>query len=121
MISAGDLAAMKATLAESLPDSCQVWRNTPVSDNAGGTTDAWAMLSVADCRISPLARSDRLAELEVADRIAAVNSWILTFPVGTDVTEKDRIVSGVRGLEVASVLAPRTWEIGRRVLGQEIK
>jgi len=121
VISAGDLAAMRATLTESLPDTCQRSRNAPTSDGAGGTTDVWTTAAAVACRISPLSRSDRLAELQVADRIAAVNSWIITLPAGTDVTEKDRLLSGSRTFEVASVLGPRSWELAVRLLAQEIE
>lgn len=121
MIPTGDLTAMQTTLTASLPDTCQVRRNTPVTDGAGGETDAWANQPAVTCRVSPLARSDRLAEIPVADRIAAVSSWIITLPAGTDVTEKDQLLSGGRTFQVASVLGPRSWEIGRRVLVQQVK
>lgn len=121
MISAADLASMRTSLTESMPDSCQVRRNAPTPDGAGGQIDAESTVATVACRISPLSRSDRLAELEIADRLTAVASWLITLPAGTDVTEKDRILSGVRTFEVASVLGPRTWELAVRLVGQEVE
>lgn len=114
------MAGMRATLDESLPDTCEIVRNDPEPDGAGGETDDWGTVATVACRISPLARSDRLAELEVAARITAIDAWEITLPAGTDVTALDRLLSGGRTFEVTSVLVPRSWEIGSRVLAQEI-
>jgi hypothetical protein len=120
VISAADLSSMRDTLDGSLPDSADVHRRTSSSNGALGSTDTWAPVGTYAVRVSPLGRSDRLAELEVAARLAAVTSWILTFPDHADVTERDRVFVGARDFELASILGPRSWELGRRVMAQEV-
>lgn len=121
MLSTADLDAMRATLDASLPDSCQVVRRSTVPDGAGGTTDTWANQGGAvACRLSPVSRSDRLAEREVAGELVAVTYWTLTFPDATDVTERDRVTVAGRTFEVTSV-GTRSWEISRRVLVVEVE
>lgn len=119
MISAGDLAAMQVVLAGSLPDTCTVKRNTPASDGQGGSTESWSTVATVACRISPGGLSPQ--EQVMAARITSALVWVITLPQGTDVTAKDRITAGTRTFEVASPLAPRSWELARRVMSTEVK
>lgn len=117
MLSAADLTAMKTTLDASLPDTCTVYRLTRTSDGAGGYTEAWAATGAAvACRVSPAGTG---AEREVAARLGAVATWMVTLPAGTDVTAKDKILTSTQTLQVEAALAPRSWEISRRVVCKE--
>lgn len=118
MLSTDELTAMKTTLNASLPDTATVYRLTRTSDSAGGYTEAWAAVgSAVACRISPAGTG---AERQVAAKLAAVAPWVITLPAGTDVTAKDKVVSGSRTFHVLAILAARSWEISRRVMGEEI-
>ena len=116
MLSAGELAAMRATQAEALPGTAVISRNTPTSDGMGGWTDAWAAVGTVDCRVSP---SGSGAESLIAERITDADAWNITLPYNTDVTAKDRIAIGARRFEVVTVL-PKSWETARRVVATEV-
>ena len=52
-LSAGELTAMRATQADTLPGTAVISRNTPTSDGMGGWTDAWAAIGTVDGRVAP--------------------------------------------------------------------
>lgn len=116
-LSASELAAMRATAEDALPDTAVIWTVTNVSDGQGGMTATWAAAGTADCRISP---SGTGSERELASRLSSVSPWYITLPQGTAVTVKDRIHVGARVLEVAAIMAPRTWELTRRLIAIEV-
>jgi SPP1 family predicted phage head-tail adaptor len=116
MLSAGQLASMRSTLNASLPDTAAVHRDTLSSDSAGGYTTSAATVATVACRVSPSGGRESV----VAGKVDAVSTWTITLPALTDVTAKDRLIVGSRTFEVAAVLDPRSWEIGRRVLCVEI-
>lgn len=116
MLSATDLAGMQATLTESLPDICTLELDTLTSDQAGGhTAAAGAPVSVA-CRVSPLrlTRSSAQAETVEVERVVEQSLWIITLPVGTEVTPTHRIGHAGREFEVVEVLSPRSWNLSVR-------
>lgn len=120
MLSAGDLARMRATLNASLPDGGTVWRYTSASDSQGGYTNTYAAIGTANCRISPLqGQSGGANEPVAADKVTGVTEWMITFPQGTDVLAADQIRSGGRTFEVVGPFA-RSWELGRRVRAVEV-
>jgi len=116
MLSAAQLSAMRSTLVASLPDTAVVKRDTLTPDGAGGWTTSEATVATVAGRVSPSGGRESV----VAGKLDAVTTWTITLPALTDVTAKDRIVVGSRTFEVAAVLDPRSWEIGRRVLAVEI-
>ena len=117
MFSATEMAAMRATLNASLPDTCVVSRKTTTSDDAGGFTESWNTVITVACRIAPTGRSPQ--ERAIADRLTCVAVWTITLPANTDVTIADRLVIGARAFEVAGVLA-RSYEVSRRVVCVEV-
>lgn len=117
MLSTADLAALRAEFNQSLPDTAQVQRVTRQSDGAGGSTETWTTIATVACRVSPMGNLP--VERAIADRLTGVQFWAVTLPAATDITAADRIVSGGRTFEVVGVLAPRTWELARRVVCTE--
>jgi head-tail adaptor len=119
MLTTADLTAMRTALEASLPDTATISRLTRTADGAGGYTEAWATTgSAVACRVSPT--GSQAAERQVAAKLAAVAPWTVTLPAETDVTTSDRILTGGRTLQVEAVMAPRSWEVSRRVMCQEI-
>lgn len=117
MISDADLADMRATLAASLPDMGTIQRVQSVSDDMGGHTDTWAAAGTVACRVSPYPL--RPDEREVAGRVLGLDTWVVTMPAETVISERDRVATGGRSFEVVSVMAPRSWEVARRLLCTE--
>jgi hypothetical protein len=110
---ADELARMRATAQSSMFDSCAVTRLTQASDGAGGQTETWATVATVACRVTPQVIRGR--DLDIAERIAMSQQFIITVPAGTNVLVSDRIVSGGVTYEVVSAGAPHTLETGRQV------
>lgn len=117
MITPDELAAMRATQVETLPDTCQVRRKTLTSDGMGGQIENWETVTTVACRVAPSGHSPQ--EQVIAERMSATSTWTLTLPADTDVTAADRLVVGARTFEVAAVLA-RSFETARRVVCTEV-
>lgn len=116
LLSDADIAAMRTTLNRTLPDTATIKRDTQVSDGAGGYTVTTATSDPVACRVAP----SNGREQTIAGRLDAVGTWTITLPANTDVTSKDRIAVGSRTFEVVLPLRPRSWELSRRVVGEEI-
>lgn len=108
---------MRADLNQSLPDAGTIQRVTQVSDDMGGHTDTWAAAGTVACRVSPYPL--RPGEEVVGGRVLGLDTWVVTLPAETTVSERDRIATGGRSFEIVSVMAPRSWELARRLLCTE--
>lgn len=117
MLTASELAAMRSTLTESLPDTAQVQRKTRVSDGMGGFTETWEVVATVACRVSPSGLSSQ--ERAVAERLGSSRVWTITLPAQTGVQTPDRITVGSRSFEVAGI-GNRSDEICRRVICVEV-
>ncbi len=117
MLSPTEIAAMRATLDASLPDTAEIRRRTLASDGAGGYTEAWNLVVTAACRLAPTGRLPQ--ERLIAERVSNASTWTLAVSAGTDVQVGDQVTVGARILEVAAVLA-RSDEIALRVIVTEV-
>ncbi len=118
MLSATEIAAMRETVDDSLPDTASIRRNTPVSDGQGGQTDAWAQVAEVAARVGLTGRRSP-EEREIAGRVAGTVLYTLWMPAGTDLTAKDRIVVGARTFEVVGVIQ-RSEELARQAVCLEM-
>lgn len=114
MLSAGELAGMRATVGDVLVESCAIGRRAEGSDSGGGQTVTWPAFATVDCARAPLGQQGSGEELQ-GDRVTAEAEWIMTLPQGTDVRTSDRLTIGGTVYEVLAVRATRTWELARRV------
>lgn len=113
MLSASQLAGMRATTERALPETCVIERKTTVSDGGGGTTDTWGDHATSvPCRIAPVAGGETGM---AGDRILDETTHVVTLPSGQDITEADRIVLDSRTYEVTQVRDRGAWELSRRV------
>ena len=117
MLSDTELAAMRGTQAEALPDMCQGRRKTAARDGMGGQNETWRTTAIVACRVAPSGYIPQ--ERVIAERMAAASLWTLTLPAGTDVKAADRLAVGMRTFEAAAVLA-RSYETARRVVCTEV-
>lgn len=105
MVTAGELAAMQATQAATLAESCAIVRRTLASDGAGGQT----VTETETATICRLATSTNLpADRLIAGSVVEQMLWRITLPAGTDVHKADAIRIGSRTFEVMGVYGPHT-------------
>lgn len=97
-----EITSMRYEAELSLPDTAIIQRRTFTSDGGGGGTAAWSAAGTVACRIGPMNGSER----EIANRISAEATSILTVPVGTDIGTADRVSVDSRTYNVAAL---REW------------
>ena len=114
MLSATDLAAMKATQATALPSTCSISRRVLSPDGLGGYSETWPTLTASvACRLSAHSAP---TEAVMAERYGGRQTWMLTTPAGTDVTADDRVVIDSVTYEVVGIASAGAWETARRVI-----
>lgn len=119
MLTAADLAGMRATLDTSLPDACVISRSVLVEDGSGGWTDTPVSINTP-CRVSPLATAGRDFESYDAGRIVSSVPWVITFPFGMVVQPDDRITHMGNSYEVIAAGSERTYEIDVRIIARRM-
>ena len=111
MLSAAEVAAMRAIQGEALPDTATRTRKALVPDGMGGHTETPSTETYA-CRIAPT--SGR--ELEVAARVTSAVTFTVTLPYDADVVASDELTANGRTFNVVAVLQGGTWATALRVL-----
>lgn len=132
MISAAELADFQATSDSALPDTCVIHAPvgsngtaTWVSDGMGGgsyayTTEGtatWAAAGTFACRVAPGGLSPN--ENLIGGAITPIGYYTATFPAGTVVSPKSRIVALGKTFEVLEYKG-RSEEIASRVAMVEV-
>lgn len=122
MLTADDLAGMRATLNESLPDTCTLVLDTLTKDSAGGHTRTPVDGATVPCRITPRQAATasgqiKDSEIESVGRVLTQAPWLITFPSTVAFDERYRIRhQDGREFETVAILGPRTWGLDVRVL-----
>lgn len=116
MLGTGELAAMRAAVLRTLPDTCEIQRATRVEDDAGGWLDVYAPITTVACRLAPAEAG--AVEQVVAGRLQGRVPVSVTLPHDADLTAADRIqrVGDATALEVLGVTAGGSWAVSARAL-----
>ena len=102
MLSADDLAGMRATQDDALPDTATIARPTRTTDGAGGyTTVLTTILTGIACRLA----KSRPREILAGDREVTYSDWVVTFPYATDVRAGDVLTISTRTYNVLATAA----------------
>lgn len=117
-LGAGELHQMRDVAAVTFAGTAVIQTGTRVSDGAGGGTVTWAGSGTVACHLSPeMLRGDEAA---TAGRIAEASPWILTVAGTVTIAETNRVVVESVTYEVVEVMAPRTWQLTKRVRLMEV-
>ena len=113
------IETLKRVALSLMSKTAQVKRVSEVSDGAGGFTQSWANAGAAvACRITEQSGN----ETRIAEKQTSTASFVVYLPLGTDITEKDRLEIDNHTLEVIAVLSgPKSDAVQISVLAQEVK
>lgn len=117
MLTTAELTAMRATLADSLPDVAVIKSRSWVSDGGGGGTTTYAAAGTVDCRIAPASASP---ERNQGERLHPDTEYVLTFPYDTAVEDDSLITIDSRDYSVTALREPRSFAVSLRVEAKEI-
>lgn len=118
MLTADQIAAMRACSGSALPDECVVLRPDHSPDGAGGHSTAWGTAHTGPCRVDPVEMRTPL-ERALAERPSPVQDWMVTLEHDADVEPEDRIVVGQRTFDVIMV-SRRSWMLDTRAQCAEV-
>jgi hypothetical protein len=117
MLNERELAGMRTTNAEALPEVAVVRRSTYAADGKGGTATETDVVGTYPCRIGSLSQADQTV---YAEKLGARVGAYLIFPSGTPVASRDRVLIGVRAFEVLAAPDRGAWELTRRTVCVEV-
>lgn len=117
MLTDAELAAMRETAEEALPDSAIVYRKTRASDSGGGGSVSWAAQGTYDAHFAPGSGD----EGTVAERLVGQLDGFVTLPSDADALEADRVAVAGTTYEVLAVLALEAWRLVTRLAVRRVK
>lgn len=109
MLSNEDIAGMRETQEEALPDVATISRPTRVTDSAGGYTVTPVTVETTTCRLS----KTRPAEVLAGNKEVTFTDWMITLPYDTDVQAGDTITINALNYQVISKAAG-SWNTALR-------
>lgn len=115
VLTPGDIAGMRDTLATLLPDTGTVYRKTTTIEG-GEEVETWAELATVPCRISPIGGGEGGEE---AGRLSEETTHLITFAAKVDVAEPDVVVVDTEPYEATAVRKRGSWELSRQVEAKE--
>jgi hypothetical protein len=121
-VSANDLAFIKHDQTKFWPSDGAIYRKT-MTPSALGPTYTETQIWTGKCRIGPIGdrRSESIYQAMVNLGVQDITKLhIGTFPIGTDVKIKDRVVIGTRTFTVTAHLTEESWETASRVYLNEV-
>ena len=109
IFTAAELSALAEFQEESFIATCDIVRDTRVSNGAGGST--LTPVTVGDdvpCRVRAmsLARAEAILGRKLVDTLP----WQIALPLDTDVRNQDRIVTGGDTYDVLTIWGPGTYQ-----------
>jgi len=106
MISAALLAAAQKLAAAALDKSVLIERPTPTSDGAGGSSETLATVATVQGAVAQ--PSGQLLQ-NYASRVAALDTWQVWLPIGTDIRAGDVLTVQGEQVRVQVLLTPRSY------------
>lgn len=114
MLSAAELAAMRAIQLQALPDTAIIQRYTSVSDGMGGYDQVWAAVGTVAARLYPQSVRSMAETTSGGSQVISETRWFITLPHGTQVTAADRLKIGNRTWEIYQVNNTQSWQTAVR-------
>lgn len=123
LLSPAELNDFRKTIRDlAMPGTAHVLRGTSVPNGIGGYRQTLGTVSVGGTMFMPVrATISSPREREQMGQAIEAATWTITFPAEWDVRVTDRVyLFGMdRMMAVQGVMAPKTWELQRRVIATE--
>jgi len=117
LLTAGDVAMMRAVQNAALPDVCTRNRYPLTSNHAGGYTKGAAEAIVLPCRVSSRGLPDEYLRQSAA---TSRHLMMVTVPHGSDVRHTDELVCGGVTYRVIGFASAGVWETALRCVCEVI-
>jgi len=114
LLTAAELASMRATQALAWPDVATHLTPTSTANALGEAVIAWGTAGTAiPCRLAPVQAQTRISS--VATETVTLPNWVVTMAYSGTVHAGDRLAIGSRTYEVLAVADGFNWRTALRV------
>jgi hypothetical protein len=118
MLSSTELAAIRATQQEALPDTCVVQSRAYTPDGQGGLEGGdWQDGTRYACRLSSRGLPREYLEMSA---ISGAHYWMVTLPYDAVVTRENRLKIGDRVMSIVGFASGGAWETAKRAVCVEV-
>lgn len=117
-MSACELQQIADAINASLDQIANILRATISSDGAGGTIQDWQVVHTVPCRLAPEFHTGIWHE--TLGRETHDQPWLFTLPLGTDITEHDRLQVGTLILVIQQLTTFRSDAVDVRGMAREL-
>jgi hypothetical protein len=127
MLDAAELAGIRETSEDNLPDVCAVVEIEEVRDEYGDVEEVAVTGPDFACRVQPIASGSRTSDVEavIMDRLGVVEAWRIVTAREVTAGMEDKILVDVEGhtrlLEVAASPGPKSYEAVHRYIATEVR
>lgn len=120
LLEVSELAEIRATQLEALPDTATLQTRTLASDGAGGQTSSWANAGTSACRLMFAGNNPTYRDMAVAMKIAPQQLFIVTLPHDATIAETSRLIINGTTYDAITALNERSWQTAKRLLVKRI-
>lgn len=120
-LTATELTDLQGAMAAWNPDTCSIYRKTPITDDSygghGNTTGYTLQQAGVSCTIESSPKNDQ--ERSFLGLVGDSQAFFITLPADTNVLIDDRLTITTRSnmnVRVMAVIGPESWELERKVL-----
>lgn len=114
LLTTSELADMRNTIAQMLPDTGYVLSASATPDSEGGQTVTWGTAATYACRIDPLVASDEA--VLVAAKSSDFVRYQLTLPYTATVTTENRFRCNGVDYDIIQVDPNKSWKASTRAI-----
>ena len=112
MVSAAELSAMRASVADLMDTTAYILRLSYTPDGYGGIVPTWGTAGTVTVRLDPLRGGEALQ----GGAVQPFHGWQLTAPYDTDLQDVDRVKIGANEYAVKSVDGAKAWAVTLRAV-----
>lgn len=118
----GELADMRAQVAELLPDTCVISAGTLIDVGGGNWEEQYAPVAggTVSCRVDPLGRKTTEIEINVQQE-TLTTMFQLTVPYDAPVAENRRVAHDSRTYEIVQIDDMHSGRVSRRAVISEVR
>lgn len=117
LLTANDMAVMRAAQNAALPDTCTRTRTPLVSDGMGGQKEGMPTTASYACRLS---NRGVPSQYEAMGAALGQQLWMVTLPCDADVIAEDVLAIGAQTMRVLGIASGGEWQTATRAVCVEV-
>jgi hypothetical protein len=116
-LTSADLAYMRDTVGELLPDACTILSEALSADGQGGQTSTWGTIAInVPCRFDESGQTGGNQLVPAGGALREAHRYMLSLPQNTPIGAHDRVELGGATYNVVSVDVGVSWEVVTRAV-----